>query len=340
MPSLPASIQSLLRSRSVWLGLAAFSVASLRALVACTSLSDVTYVPTADITDIDGGYIPDIPDAGPDSPAPFDAGVVPGYARLAHLFQNGPAVDLCTMRENEGWESQKITRHPTSAKSDGLQYEEVSTFVSLPVASMAGSKYSFRVVAVGGNCDPGDAGTPPLASITNLPLPPGTTTPVPITVKPDAKVTLVLYGISGATGDFANKGAAMADLTATVATGGASVRAFNAATDTGAINVLVGGQLPGTNIKYGTGVGFPYTGSGYGTVDGGIAEATPITITAGTASQTFKGGKLRTRTSGTLFVGGKIAASATPPLSVSLCEDALPGDGQTLSTCTKLAPGN
>jgi hypothetical protein len=303
----------------------------LLALAACASLSDTSPIPNGDASDLDAGFVPVIAEGGGGSSGGGDAGPAPpsGRVRLANLIQNSPPVDLCAKGDAPGaqWEANHV---PNPA---GLNYGEVSahTFVSVPTSG--GSRYQFRVIPAGGACDTGDAGpSAPLVTIAA-----GANT----LIKQGGGLTLAAVGDANApsTADASPKGVVVTDVLAPPAAV-ALLRVIHGVSDLAAFDVLINADIAIQGVKYASGVGYDYTSpTGFANLAGGIPENATITLRSGTTVRSFNvGPRVRRGVANTIFAGGRVNGS--PPLSVALCADRSPAEGETLSTCTTLQAVN
>jgi hypothetical protein len=309
--------------------LAAVATFGTSSLVSCASISDTSPLPDGDASDLDAGFVPVLDEAGGALGPPVNGGPPPpsGRVRLANLLQGGPNVDLCSRSDAPGaqWEGQKITDNPNGANPAGLAYGEVSTHFFVPVPTDAGSKYQFRIIPVGGACE-GDAGGPlvSIAAGSNTQLNQG------------GGLTVAGVGLTSETGTEASpKSVVVADVLAPPAAV-AELRIVHGVSDLPALDVLVNSEIVLQGVRYASGLPYPYSGSnGFANLAGGIPDGATISLKAGTTVRTFKAGaRVRRGVAMTLFASGR--AFASPGLSLELCADRSPPDGEVLATCTKL----
>jgi hypothetical protein len=300
-------------------------------IAACASLSDTSPLPSGDASDLDGGFIPIIDDGDGGTPGggSVDSGPPPqsGRVRLANLLQGAAAsaVDLCTRSDapGSGWEGQKITQF----KPEGLAFGEVSAHIFLPVPTTQGSKYQFRIIPVGGSCD-GDAGAGgPLVGISA-----GTNTQL----NQGGGLTVAVVGeTTETTGEASPKGVAVQDVLSPPPAF-ALLRVIHAISDLPAFDVLVNNEIALQGVKYATAVGFPYDKpTGFAQLAGGVPEGATLTLRAGTTVRSFKVvSRVRRGVAVTLFATGH--AQSAPGITLSLCSDRSPAEGQTLASCDRL----
>lgn len=303
-------------------------------LVACESLSETSPLLDEDAAaNYDAGYIP--PPAEEDASAPpsaqTDAEPPPpsGRVRLANLIQGPTAVDLCAKRDEPGatWEPQKITVNSPAPKPDGLLFGEVSTHLFLPAASGAGTKYLFRVVSLGSPCE-GEGGAP-LASIASTAL------------RQNTGLTLVAFGLVAEgvdAGDGNPRGVAIGDVLSPPSNA-TLVRAFHGVPDMPPFDLVINGETAATGVKYGSAIGFPYTSTtGFASLAAGIPDKATLTLRAGTTVKSYTvPERVRRGVAVTVFAAGSLSPGKQP-LTVSLCADRSPPEGEKLATCTKLEP--
>lgn len=303
-------------------------------LVACASLSETSPLPTGDASDLDTGFVLYPEDAETPAPSTPDAGPPPasGRVRLANLLQGVKAVDLCAKRDEPTgtWEPQKITVNSPAPKPEGLLFGEVSTHIFLPVATAAGTKYLFRIVALGSPCE-GDGGAP-LASIASTALRQGGgLTLVAVGVVPEG-------GVDAGASDSIPRGVALSDVLQPPATA-ALLRVFHGAPDLPAFDVVINGETALTGVKYASAIGFPYTSTtGFASLPAGVPDNATLTLRAGTIAKSYKvPSRVRRGVAMTVFVGGRLNDGSSP-LVVNLCADRSPPEGDQLATCTALEP--
>lgn len=304
-------------------------------LSACESLSQTSPLPSTDASDLDAGQPPEestsssssgtvaVVDAGPQNAA---------RVRLANFIQGPDAVDLCAKVDATGtsWQNGLIVteldnvagytvQHP---KGDGLLYGQTSQSIFVFAAAGAGTKYLFKIVPLNSDC--ADPNVTTYAQIS-----PSTT------VRPGAGITIVGLGKSVVEGVDAGDGAVKATVIAdTLAppVNASLFRVFHGVTDIAAFDVVVNGETLLIGVKYGTPLGFPYTSpNGFASVNAGIPEDATLTLRSGTTVRSFTvPQRLRRGVATTVFAGGTKDA-----LTVSLCSDRTPAEGDTAS-CTKL----
>jgi hypothetical protein len=320
-----------------FLGLAsAAAVGSLAiassSLVACESLSETSPLLDEDAASMyDAGYVPPPAEEEASAPPPSQPDAEPppptGRVRLANLLQGPSAVDLCAKRDEPGrsWEPQKITVDSRAPKPEGLLFGEVSTHIFLSAAAGSGTKYLFRVVPLGSPCD-GEGGAP-LASIASTAL------------KQSSGLTLVAFGVltEGAdAGDSRPKGVAIPDVVSPPSTA-TLIRAFHGVPDMPPFDLVINGETAATGVKYGSTVGYPYTSpTGFASLAAGIPDKAKLTLRAGTMVKSYViPERVGHGVAMTVFAGGSLT-SDKQPLTVSLCADQSPPEGEKLATCTKL----
>jgi hypothetical protein len=301
---------------AVWMG----------ALAACDSLSDTSPIPTGDASDLDAGFMPVLDEAGGGGPGTaLDGGPPPpsGRVRLAHLIQGAGPVDLCALGDAPGsqWQGQMVT-HP-----GGLNYGDVSSHAFVSVPTSAGSKYQFRVIQYGGDCA-SDAGGGALVSI-----PAGTST----LLKQGGGLTIAAVGVASAAPgtEAAPKGVVASDVLAPPAAV-ALLRVVHGVSDLAPFDILINAETAIQGVKYASVLGFPYSSpSGFASLAGGIPQNATLTLKSGTVVRNFTvPDRVRRGVASTIFAGGRVAGS--PALTVALCADRSPPEGETLATCTTL----
>jgi hypothetical protein len=238
-----------------------------------------------------------------------------------------PALDLCSKSDAFGaaWEGQKITVGASTPKPDGLNYGEVSTHVFLPVPTSAGTKYQFRILPVGGSCDT-DAGI-------GVSIPAGTNT----SLRQGGGLTLAVVGdVNAPAGSDASPKAVVVSDVVAPPTSFALLRAIHGVPDMPAFDVLISGASVITGVRFGSGIGYPYSSfTGFVNIAGGIPANSTVTLQAGTSVRNFTlGDRVRSGVAETLFVSGRL--SGTPPLTATLCSDRSPPQGDVVATCTNL----
>lgn len=296
-------------------------------LAACYNLGDTSPIPDGGGTDLDAGFVPVVDDGGSATgTTTVDSGPPPpsGRVRLANLLQNSPAVDLCARGDFSGaqWQPQLVT------KPGGLNYGEVSAhnFVSVPTS--AGSKYQYRIVPFGADCD-SDAGGGPLVSIAS-----GTNT----LLKQGGSMTLAVVGDANAQAntEASPKGVVATDVLAPPAAV-ALLRVLHGVSDLAAFDVEINGDTALQGVKYASVLSYPYSSpTGFASLAGGVPQNATLTLKAGTTARNFTvANRVRRGVASTIFAYGRV--DGAPGLVLSLCADREPAEGSVLSDCTPLA---
>lgn len=320
---------SLFRTGLLGSTLALSAIGSLWVLVsACESLSQTSPLPSSDASDLDAGQPPEeSASSSSSSGAVVDAGTPPnaGRIRLANFIQGPDAVDLCAKVDapQQTWQNNLVTANPQGvSKDDGLFFGETSQSIFLLAAAPSGTKYLFKIVPLGADCN--DTTVVPYAQITTS-----------VALRQGAGITVVGVGKleQGVdAGDATAKATTIGDTIAPPANA-SLFRVFHAVPDVAAFDVVINGETVLTGVKYGTAFGFPYTSTtGFATIAAGVPEDATLTLRSGTTVRSFTiPDRLRRGIATTVFAGG-----TKDDLTVSLCSDRTPDKGDTAS-CKKLA---
>jgi hypothetical protein len=116
----------------------------------------------------------------------------------------------------------------------------------------------------------------------------------------------------------------------------ALLRVVHGVSDLAAFDVLVNGGTALQGVKYASAIGYPYNSTtGFANLAGGIPQGATITFQSGTTFRNFKvGDRVRRGVAETLFAAGRVAGG--PPMTIALCADREPSEGEVLSTCVNL----